>query len=52
MDREQAKADAVQADDEELVERNGVVAIAGEVDEQDDEWVVMDDCPDEYEHGC
>ena len=46
--KEQAKTEAAERDDAAVVERDGVIALADEI-EQDDEWVVMDDCPDDLQ---
>lgn len=46
--REKAKADS--AREGEVVEVDGVVALASEA-KQDDEFMVMDSCPDEYDLG-
>lgn len=49
--REQAVDKAAEEESEQVIEHNGVIAIADEVDGQDDEWAVMDECPDELQFG-
>lgn len=51
MRREQAKDEAADDDGTVMVERDGVVAMAADITEDDDEWVVMDDCPDDMQFG-
>lgn len=51
LNREHAKATSAEKEGMETVEHEGVVALAGEVEQDDDEWVVMEDCPDDLQLG-
>lgn len=51
MQRERAKTTAADGEGATVVNHEGIIALADEVDGQEDEWVVMEGCPDDYALG-